>query len=118
MSEDVVLDGWERKVKEELSDLKALWELYKQEYLSPAITRLRGQGTGEAVKEAVELERYDEMIWSLFIEAETELEHEIRARQEGEDVNMAIAARRVNEALDMLRVYAKGWKEKLRGEVE
>jgi hypothetical protein len=116
-----VLDEWEQKVKEELGGLKALWELYKREYLSPAIARLRGQGTGEALDEAVELERYGEMVWSLFIEAETELEHEISARQKGEEVNMAIAARRVNEALGMLRVYAKGWREKLSalgGEVE
>jgi len=107
------LDEWETKVLEELKSLKSLWENYKQEYLSPAIAQLRALGTSEAIDEAVELERYNEMVRSLFIEAERELDVEISARQCGDEVNMVISAQRVNEALDMLRVYAKGWRQRL-----
>ena len=113
------LDEWETKVVDELKSLKSLWENYKQEYLSPAISQLRELGTKEAIDEAVELERYNEMIRSLFIEAESELDVEIQARRCGDEVNMVIAAQRVSEALDILRIYAKGWKsfldELLRG---
>jgi hypothetical protein len=107
------LDEWEMKVLEELKSLKSLWENYKQEYLSPAIAQLRALGTSEAIDEAVELERYNEMVRSLFIEAECELDVEISARQCGDEVNMVISARRVNEALNVLRVYAKGWRQRL-----
>jgi hypothetical protein len=104
------LDEWETKVVDELKSLKSLWENYKREYLSPAISQLREMGTKGAIDEAVELERYNEMVRSLFIEVERELDVEIRARQRGDEVNMVIAAQRVSEALDVLKVYAKEWK--------
>jgi hypothetical protein len=124
MAEDFVkirdMDEWETKVVDELRSLKSLWEEYKRKYLSPTIAQLRALGTKEAIDEAVELERYNEMIRSLFAEAEGELDVEVHARQHGDEVNMVIAAQRVSEALDMLRVYAKGWKsflDELLGEV-
>jgi hypothetical protein len=109
------LDEWEQKVLDELRSLKSLWENYKQEYLSPAISQLRRLGTREAIDEAVELERYNEMIRTLFIEAESELDAEVQARRRGDEVNMVIAAQRASETLDVLRIYAKGWKSFLRG---
>jgi hypothetical protein len=114
------MDEWETKVVDELRSLKSLWERYKREYLSPVISQLRALGTKEAIDEAVELERYNDMIRSLFTEAESELDAEIYARQRGDEVNMVIAAQRVSEALDILRIYAKGWKsflDELSGEV-
>ena len=114
------MDEWETKVVDELRSLKSLWERYKREYLSPAISQLRALGTKEAIDEAVELERYNDMIRSLFTEAEGELDAEIYARQRGDEVNMVIAAQRVSETLDILRIYAKGWKsflDELLGEV-
>ena len=109
------LDEWELKVVDELRSLKSLWERYKREYLSPLISQLRMLNTKEAIDEAVELERYNDMVRSLFTEAEGELDAEIYARQRGDEVNMVIAAQRVSEALDMLKAYAKEWKMRVYG---
>jgi hypothetical protein len=115
----LALDEWEGKVAEEIENLKALWETYKREYLSPSVSQLRALNRKDAMDTAAELERYVEMVETLFAEAEGGLDAEIRARQRGDEVNMVIAAQRVSEALDILRIHAKGWKsfldELLRG---
>ena len=111
------LDEWERKVKEELRELRDLWEEYKEKHIEPAIRELRAQNSEDAIDVAVGLEDYSYTVRSLFIEVEEELEVEARARERGDEFNAVIAAQRAAEALEMLRVYAKGWREELqRGE--
>jgi len=108
---------WERKVKEELRELRDLWEEYKERVLGPAIREARSRGTEEDLDVAVGLEDYSYTVRSLFIEVEEELEVEARARERGDEFNAVIAAQRAAEALEMLRIYARGWREELqRGE--
>jgi hypothetical protein len=102
-----LLDGWEEKVERELDDMRALWIVYAAS-LHDEAKKLRGE---RALDEAVDIETYIEHVEMLFIEARSELENEIQARLSGDSINMSIAARRVNEALSMLRAYAARWKE-------
>jgi uncharacterized Fe-S cluster-containing MiaB family protein len=103
------LDEWEQKVEKELSDLHALWVVYAAALFDEA-KRLRAENRRETITKAVSIETFIEHIEMLFIEARVELEHEVDDRLQGDEVNMAIAAKRVNEALDTLRTYAKEWK--------
>jgi hypothetical protein len=105
------LDEWEMKVVDELKSLKSLWENYKRKHLTPAIAQARALNTREAIDKAVNMETYVDMIESLFIEAEIELEDEVESRQQGDNVNMVNAAKRVNETLAFLRVYAARWEQ-------
>ena len=105
---------WERKVREELEELRALWEAYKERELLPVVREAREMGTKEALDEAVNIEVHIEGIEALFAEVEAELEAEISATEQGDDFNAVIAAKRVMEALEMLRVYARRWREELR----
>jgi len=109
------MSEWERKVREELEELRALWETYKERELLPVVREARSRGTKEALDDAVNVEVYIEGVETLFAEAEEELGAEIRAQSRGDDFNAVIAAQRVAEALEMLRVYAKGWREKVSG---
>jgi hypothetical protein len=93
------MDAWEEKVREELENLRALWRSFKEREMLPAVREARALGTKEA----------------LFAEIEAELEAEARARERGDEFNAVVAAQRVMEALEMLRVYAKGWREKVSG---
>jgi hypothetical protein len=105
------LDEWEMKVVDELKSLKSLWENFKRKHLAPAIKQARESPASEEIDRAVGMETYSEMIDSLFVEAETELENEIESRLDGDDINMSIAAARVNEALSFLRAYAARWEQ-------
>jgi DNA repair exonuclease SbcCD ATPase subunit len=107
------MSEWEEKVREELEELRALWEAYKERELLPAVKKARALGTKEALDEAVNVEMHIEGIEALFAETEEELEAEIRATERGDEFNAVIAAQRAAEALEMLRVYAKGWSERL-----
>ena len=109
------LDEWERKVLRELEDLERLWDEYKARELGPAIRELRAQNSEDAIDAAVGLETYNDMIRGLFAEVREELEAEIRARERGDDFNAVIAAQRAAEALEMLRIYARGWRERPQG---
>jgi hypothetical protein len=104
------LDEWEQKVEEELRNLKALWDVYAA-HLYDEAKKLRAENREEAIDKAVNIETFIDMIDSLFIEARSELENEVSARIENDDVNTVISAQRVGECLDMLRTYAKEWKE-------
>jgi hypothetical protein len=101
-----LLDEWEQKVQRELDDMRALWIVYAASLHEAK--KLRGE---RALDEAMDIETYIEHVEMLFIEARSELESEIQARLSGDSINMSIAARRVNEALSMLRAYAARWKE-------
>jgi hypothetical protein len=103
------MDSWEKKVTEELKSLRSLWANYKKKYLSPAISLARASSTKEEIDKAVNIEEWVNHIESLFNLAWSDLEDEIEARATGDHVNADIAARRVNEALAMLRVYAARW---------
>lgn len=105
-----LLDEWEQKVERELDDLRALWTVYAAS-LHDEAKKLRGEASKRALDKAVNIETYIEHVDMLFVEAHSELENEIEARQLGDSINMAIAASRVNEALSMLRTYAARWKE-------
>ena len=109
------MDAWEEKVLEELENLRALWRSFKEREILPAVREARELGTKEALDEAVNIERYVEGIEALFAEVEAELEAETRARERGDEFNAVVAAQRVAEALEMLRVYARSWREELRG---
>jgi hypothetical protein len=102
------LDEWETKVLEELKELEKKWVERKKELLSEAKT-LREQNVESAVDKAVSIEEYVSMINGLFVEAYSELDSEVESRLEGDDINMSIAAARVNETLEFLRVYAARW---------
>jgi hypothetical protein len=104
------LDEWETKVLDELESLKALWDIYAVALFDEA-KRLRAENRSETITKAVSIETFIEHVDMLFIEARSELENEIEDRLQGDNINMAIAAKRVNEALDTLRTYAKEWKE-------
>ena len=104
------LDEWEQKVLDELDDLRALWEEYAR-HLWDEAKKLRSEGTKEAIDKAVGIETFIDHIDMLFAEARSELENEVDARVRDDDVNMVISAQRVGECLEMLRVYAKEWKE-------
>jgi hypothetical protein len=106
----LVLDEWEQKVEEELRSLKALWDIYAVALFDEA-KRLRAENRRETITKAVSIETFIEHVDMLFIEARSELENEVNARIENDDVNTVISAQRVGECLDMLRAYAKKWKE-------
>jgi TRAP-type C4-dicarboxylate transport system substrate-binding protein len=103
------LDEWEQKVLDELDGLKALWEEYARHLWNEA-KKLREENKKETIDAAVCIEDFIDHIEMLFIEARAELENEIEDRLQGDTINMEIAARRVNEALGMLRANAKEWK--------
>ena len=103
----------EEKVREELRELRDLWDEYRAKVLGPHIRQLRKERTQEAIDAAIRAEDFEENIESLFIEVEEELEVEVRARERGDEFNAVIAAQRAAEALEMLRVYAKSWREKV-----
>jgi hypothetical protein len=105
------MDAWEEKVLEEIEQLRELWKAYKERVLEPVIREARSRGTKEDLDVAVNIEVHMESIEALFIEAEEELEAEVNAVERGDDFNAVIAAQRVAEALEMLRVYAKSWRE-------
>jgi len=105
------LDEWEQKVLDELKSLKSLWENYKRKHLTPAIAQARALNTREEIDKAVNMETYIDLIENLFIEAEIELEDEVESRHQGDNVNMVNAAKRVNEALAFLRIYAARWEQ-------
>jgi 5'-deoxynucleotidase YfbR-like HD superfamily hydrolase len=104
---------WEERVREELEELEELWDEYKERELLPVVREARALGTKDALDNAVNIEVYIEGVEALFAEAREELETEIDAAERG--VNAAIAAQRVAEALEMLRIYAKGWREERGG---
>jgi hypothetical protein len=106
---------WEERVREELRQLRDLWSKYRAKVLLPAVREARARGTRDALDEAVNMEVFAESVDALFAEAEGELEAETRARRRGDEFNAVIAAQRAAEALEMLRIYARGWREKLQG---
>jgi hypothetical protein len=110
-----VSGSWEERVREELRRLRDLWSKYRARHITPAIREVRARGNSEDLDVAARLEEYDYMVRSLFIEVEEELEAEVRARQRGDEFNAVIAAQRAAEALEMLRIYAKSWREELQG---
>jgi septation ring formation regulator EzrA len=85
--------SWEKRVIEELDELRKRWREAKRRLLS------------EAAGKAVDAEEFVEIIDMLFIEAESELEAFEHALACGDTVNADIAAMRVNEALNLLRAY-------------
>jgi len=100
------LDSWEEKVLNELEELEKKWVERRKELLSEAKT-LREQNAESAIDKAVNIEEYVSVVNGLFNEAKAELSIEIDARLEGNYIDMASAAKRVNEALDFLRILVR-----------
>jgi hypothetical protein len=104
------LDEWETKVLDELESLKALWDIYAAALWEEA-KKLRAENRRETITKAVSIETFIEHVDMLFIEVSMELQNEVEDRLQGDEINIINAAKRVNETLSTLRVYAKEWKE-------
>jgi hypothetical protein len=102
------LDAWERERLEELRQLRERWRKRARALLEEA-RAARASGSKDGIAHAVELERYVEMINTLFDNAEAKLYAAARARIRGEAWNEAIAEEEAATDLAMLRSYAREW---------